>query len=243
MSTASIIAICVLLALVGAALVIPPYLAKRAKESAVSRCAALKARRAGEAVQGGNPVVLAQLDYEIKTCLGEAAALGAPVDVGAAVLEGCIAKGEQISQEWAHYKSTSYSDPVKRNNTRGTILRTGEEMARCFSGALDEVTTVPGAEAIKAEITKQLAYSVSRRACYDNNMPGCGRDLLNEDHGNDKSAAERDRIEIPLREQLARANEKIAELTASTRPALNTSSRATLRGTLGRMPSIGAIAR
>ena len=235
MTTGGIIAICVLLALVGAAIIVPPLLKQRAENQLASTCRELEARLAGAALQGGNPKEIADIEAKLVACKKAATAAGIPdMDVGEAVLAGCVARGEQMSQEWAHYKSTTYSDAVKRNNTRNTILRLGEEMARCFSESIDDTTSVKGAESIRSELRKQIAYSVERRTCYVNDMSGCGRFALNEDHGNDKSAAERDRIENKLREQLVRVDAKVIELRAADDAAKSAAARSlTLNKSLG----------
>src|SRR5690606_16960105 len=105
---------------------------------ALSRCAELQAQRAQRALHGTDPVTLARRDSEVRACSQTAQSLGAELDLGDVTLEACVAKLEQINQEWAHYRSTEYSDAVKRNNTRSAMLRFGEEAARCASGAVED---------------------------------------------------------------------------------------------------------
>jgi len=166
---------------------------------ALSRCAELQAQRAQLAVQGTDPVTLARLDSEIRACSQTAQSLGAELDLGDVTLEACVAKLEQINQEWAHYRSTEYSDAVKRNNTRSAMLRFGEEAARCASGAVEDAESVASLDRIRAALSKGIDEAEAHERCYLSDGSGCGRFGLNEPHGNDKAADERQRVIEPLR--------------------------------------------
>lgn len=166
---------------------------------ALTRCQELERQRAALAVQGGDVVALARLDAEIRACSQTAQSLGADIDLGAVTLEACVAKLEQINQEWAHYRSTEYSDLTKRNNTRTTMLRLGEEAARCFNGAIEDSESPTTLDKIRAALSKGIGEAEARERCYLTDGSGCGRYGLNEDHGNDKAAQERQRVIDPLR--------------------------------------------
>jgi hypothetical protein len=181
---------------------------------ALSRCAELERQRAQLAVQGTDPVTLARLDSEIRACSQTAQSLGAEIDLGDVTLEACIAKLEQINQEWAHYRSTEYSDAVKRNNTRSAMLRFGEEAARCASGAVDDAESVAALDRIRSALSKGIGEAEARERCYLSDGTGCGRFGLNEDHGNDKARAERERVIEPLRAAHTKATEKRDALRA-----------------------------
>jgi hypothetical protein len=232
MSTPAIIALVIAGLIVGAVIIVPPMIVKRNKAEAAAKCAELQARRAGVAVQGGDVNELARLDQQIKACAMASAALGNEVDLGAIVLENCVAKGELISQEWAHYRSTDGTDAIKRNNTRGTWLRMTEEMTRCFAGAIDDSTTFEGAKKIQSAIRTQVAFAESRAACFDAGVSGCSRYGLNEPHNTERATDERNRGVIPLREQLARIDAKIAAFGSQTINANVTGIRVADLGTL-----------
>jgi hypothetical protein len=169
------------------------------RNQALTRCAELTAQRAQLAVQGTDPVTIARLDSEIRACSQSAQALGAELDLGDVTLSACVSKGEQINQEWTHYKSTTYDDSVKRNNTRSSMLRIGEEMARCYQGAIADAESIVTLDKIRAALSHAIGESEARERCYVNDGAGCGRFGVSEDHGNDKGAQERERVIVPLR--------------------------------------------
>lgn len=196
--------------LVLAAVALFPRLATAvARDQALSRCDALRQERSRLAVQGGDVVEIARLDAQIRACTTEAASLGANVDLGSETLKTCLAKSEQIEQEWAHYRSTGYDDAVKRNNTRGTMLRLGEELARCFSQAVTDAQNVVTLRQIRDAVSQAIGRAQAREQCYLSDASGCGRFGLNEPHGNDKAADERARVITPLRDVLSQVNDAI----------------------------------
>lgn len=188
------------------------------RDQAISRCAELKQQRAQLAVQGTDAVTLARLDSEIRACSQTAQSLGADLDLGEVSLEACLAKREQISQEWAHYRSTEYSDSLKRNNTRNNMLRIGEEMARCYDGAVDDSESVDALDKIRAALSNTIGEAEARERCYRDDGSGCGRFGLSEDHGNDKADQERNRVIAPLRAAHAKATAKRDTLRAGGSP-------------------------
>ncbi len=202
--------------LVVAAMVLPRIAQALARDKALGRCAELEQQRAQLAVQGTDPVTIARIDSELRACQATAQQLGADVDLGVEGAKSCASRGEQISQEWAHYRSTEYSDSVKRNNTRNSMLRFGEEMARCFEQAIDDASSPEGLRVIKSELNRQIAYAEARETCYLTDASGCGRFGLSEDHGNDKARQERERVILPLRTALAKLDEKRTMLERSS---------------------------
>lgn len=179
-----------------------------------SRCAELEQQLILIRTQGGDVAQAAQIEQLLIQCASDLAAMGEDVDPLSVSLTRCTAAAEQINQEWAHYRSTSYDDPVKRNNTRTAILRIGEEMARCYRDSIDAATTAEQLVSLRGPLNKALADATARYNCYRRDSPGCGRFGVNEDHGNDKAAAERERVIEPLRAALAALDEKLRRLDA-----------------------------
>lgn len=210
----------VIIALVGGGVVIvavavvlfPRAAQSWARNAALSKCAELQRRRAQLAAQGTEVNELAALDSEIRACSSSAQALGAELDMGEVSLDGCLDKSAKIQAEWTHYRSTDYSDSWKRNNTRGTMLRLGEDMARCFMTAIDDAESAASLEKIKNAIAREIARAEDRERCYLNDVSGCGRFALSEPHGNDKAADERSRVIEPLRAAYDAAVEKLRTL-------------------------------
>lgn len=203
MKTAAILAAVLL---VVALVVVPPYLREREKTQALSRCDELKAQRATMAGQGAEVTQLAILDTQIRLCYEAAGRVGANVDPSDRLdLGACSDRGQQIEREWTHYRSTSGEDAVKRNNTRQTILRLGEEMAACYRDVVPRATTAEQLEVLLASARRQYALSQERAACFRSGAAGCSRFGLNEDHGNDRALQEEQRIGGPLLAVIQRA--------------------------------------
>jgi hypothetical protein len=182
-----------------------------ARKNVTDRCSDLQARIA--AARAANDMNLARtLESELRLCNADAIAMGVDIDLSDSTLSTCEATGEQIVLNWDHYRGTAWSDPVKRNNTRTSMLTLGNEMARCYARAVEETSTVAGAKRIKTSITKRIGEATERFNCYKNDGPGCGRFGLNEDHGNDKAQQENDRVIQPLRDALAACEIKIVRL-------------------------------
>lgn len=175
MNRTAVIVLGAVVAIVVAALAFPRLARAFSANAALSRCAELKAQRAAVAVQGGDVVTLARLDAEIRACSQDAAALGADVDLGSVTLAACTAKYEQIAQEMAHYRSTDYSDTVKRQNTRGTIFRLGEEMARCYETAVADADSVDTLDQIRNSIARTVSAAQGWERCFRDQASGCGR--------------------------------------------------------------------
>lgn len=206
------------LVLVVALVVVGPGLATSyARNKQLSECERLKAQLAALRVQGGDVTEAARLEQQIAACAQAAEAYGADIDLGSIRLGTCDAMYEQIEREFTHYRSTSYDDPVKRNNTRQTILRVGEELARCYQEAISQAESVATLDTIRRSILRSLASATARRDCYLYDQTGCGRFALNEDHGNDKARAEDERVIAPLNAALAALDTRRASMASAAR--------------------------
>lgn len=234
---------------VAAAVFGPGILETMRKRAAVAECDALRTRRrVMAAVQGANVAVLAQLDAELTLCQERLAAMGIPVDSAAYAMESCDDKQTQIDAQWTHYKSTSYSDPMQRDNTRGAMVRLGEEMAACYQAAADRIVAVPptlgppgpkGARpqivnapvlaeinTLLAAVRRAIGSSNARINCYLTDGSGCGRFAVSEEHGNDKARHERERVLTPLR----RVESSLVEKRGIVDPVTTARERAALSG-------------
>lgn len=250
----------IIVALVVAAAVFGPgILESMRKKAAVAECDALRARRrVMAAVQGANVAVLAQLDAELVLCAERLAAMGIPVDSAAYAMESCDDKATQIDAQWTHYKSTSYSDPMQRDNTRGAMLRLGEEMAACYQAAADRIAAPPptlgepgpkGARplivnrpalaeinTLLAAVRRAIGSSNARITCYLTDGSGCGRFAVSEEHGNDKARHERERVLLPLR--------RVEASLVAKREIVDPQTTAQERAALAQLPSasVGGLA-
>jgi copper homeostasis protein CutC len=192
------------------------------RSSALSRCAELEAQLATIRTQGGDANTANQLQIQLEQCYGRAKDAGATLDLGAVLVRDCATAARQMQLEFTHYRSTTYDDPVKRNNTRSTILRLCEDAAACFNRAVERAESVGALREIKQIVVSAIADTVARRQCYQNDEPGCGRFALNEDHGNDKAAQETARCVQPLENVVSAINAKIERIEAATAAAART---------------------
>lgn len=193
----------------------PELVRKWRLDQALARCAQLRAQLAAVRVQGGDPVAAQRIEDELNACARDVAALGGTVDAAGVQLLACDTAYEQQVQEFSHYRSTEYSDAVKRNNTRQTILRLGDDQVRCYNGAIAAATSPATLNIIRASILRTLEAAVDRRNCYLYDQRGCGRFGVNEPHGNDKAADEQQRIIDPLVASYRRATARVGELGGS----------------------------
>lgn len=184
---------------VAAVVLLPKASAAKDLNATLAECDALRARLTGERVQGGNPVVAAQLEAQLNACLASANAQGAKVDTSDITLEACTLMQRNIDQEWTHYKSTVWADSVKRNNTRQQVLRLGEDMVACYRRAVLGATTIAGLNKIEAAVRESITGSYVRANCALSNEGSCGRlGPIEEPHNNDKATDELLRIGFPL---------------------------------------------
>lgn len=213
------IGIAIVAAIAIAAFYVGPSLAKN---RALSRCADLKAQLAAASVAGGDPVRIASLQAQIRQCNQDAAALGATVDTALSDLQSCSANYEQIEQEWAHFRSTDYSDTLQRTNTMNTMLRLGEEGARCFSNAIESATTLPQLLALHDKILSEGAIQRAKQEALYHQLAGLDRfpGSTETDSGN-KANNWLQRVVNPLWTALGVVDAKIATLDA-TNAKINT---------------------
>lgn len=217
-----IVIVVIVVVLVVALAVSFPFIANAyTRSTALSRCAELEAQLATIRTQGGDVNVANQLQVQLEQCYGQARDAGATLDLGAVLVRDCATAQRQMQLEFTHYRSTTYDDPVKRNNTRSAILRLCEDTAQCFTRAVSKAESAGVLRDIKQIVVSTIADTIARRQCYQNDEPGCGRFALNEDHGNDKAAQETARCVDPLQRVVDAINAKIAtlEAAAARRPA------------------------
>jgi hypothetical protein len=122
-----------------------------------------------------------------------------------AKLRVCSTLKGYIDGQFAHYKATEYSDALKRNNTRQSMLATGTALANCLREALaiavsakTSTDIAPMVRSVAGVVGPALDSAMMRKLCYLFDQPGCGRFALNEDHGNDKAAQEQAKVIDPL---------------------------------------------
>lgn len=225
MDTRLIVGIGVVVLVIALVIVGPNLATSYARNKKLSECEALKAELAALRIQGGDVNEAARLEARIAQCAADAESYGADLDLGKIRLGSCDAMYEQMEREFAHYRSTSYDDPVKRNNTRQTILRIGSELSACYSDAISQAESVATLDAIKRSLLRSIAASTSRRDCFLYDQTGCGRFGLNEDHGNDKARAEEERVLNPLQSNLSAIEAKRSTLARFTATGASRSAR------------------
>lgn len=181
-----------------AAKLAPGIGASRSRADTLARCAEIRRQLVAARVQGGDAVAASQLASQLSDCLAQAAAEGAQIDPTSAAMLDADTAYSQIEAEWAHYRSTDYSDSIKRNNTRGTMLRLGEGMAAAYRAAADAAVTPSQLAVVRASLLRSIDASERRRNCYLSNEAGCGRLGVSEPHGDDKAGDEWSRVLDPM---------------------------------------------
>lgn len=210
-----VVIVVVVLLVLGAAVYFGPGLATTyAKNKALNRCAELKAALALEQRQGGDVNRAVALQQQIQQCDAEANSLGAAIDPALEALHAAESSEGQINQEFSHLRSTDYSDTVKRGNTRGTMLRLGENMIGQFSAAIEQAGTNKATlEAIRTAMVRAGREARARQQCYYYGSSGCDRFAgSTETAGNDKAAEEKSRVVDPLWQLLATLDTRLAQL-------------------------------
>lgn len=199
-----------------------PYLASAYTRSAsLSRCAELESQLLRLRQQGGDLTESARISSELQACYQTARDAGAVLDLGSVLLRDCRTYQQQIDAEWGNLTTTVDADFVKRNNTRGTIIRAGGEMVRCLTQATERAESANALREIKQFVVEAIASSRARSKCYRENGPGCGRSGLSEPHGDEKDYEEARTTYLPLDALLSTINAKIARLESApaARPA------------------------
>jgi hypothetical protein len=199
--------------IVGLVIMYGPTIAELwARTRAVSRCESIRADLDQELARegGGSSERARQLQAELTACTNEAARYGASSSLAEVTLIQCDADYEALEAEFSAYKSTDYSDIIKRGNKLGNMLALGERMAGCLAQALAEAEreapslgpegTILVMAKVRGAAVRALAASEARLACYRSAAPGCDRywGSLEADNGT-KAAAELARINEPLR--------------------------------------------
>lgn len=118
-----------------------------------------------------------------------------------ALLIVCRETKDQIDREFAHYRATDWSDALKRNNTRQTMLSLGGALVGCLRSAFDEAHAYRSGvalRAVQAVATSALDAAMNRKLCYQTNGQGCGTMAANEDQPDAKARQEYDRVVVPL---------------------------------------------
>lgn len=213
MNAKKAIAIVVVVVAIAVAVYGPTWSAKAAASAKSSECDALLAQLRAVQTQGGDAVAAAKLETQLKVCAAAAKAAGADINLAEVYLATCESTAEQIEQEFAHYKSTDWSDLVKRGNTYGTILRLGDTLAPCAIDALNQCTSIAEVKSVDTFIRKQIAASTARAKCSARpGGSGCG-----ENAGIRRG--EMERILKPL-EALVRTGGAVFQAYARVKPAV-----------------------
>lgn len=190
--------ILVVAVMVGGAILLPKALAAFSRQATLNECRRLQAELDAIRVQGGDQIRAIQIETQLRRCVSEANAQGLNIDPAEARLGSCETFGVLIATEWTHYKSTSMEDAIKRNNTRASILRAGEDMVACLRAVVTEATSLSTLDRAEAFVREQIFRSSERVMCFLNGAPGCSRYGLNEAHVSDKASDEMLRIGAPL---------------------------------------------
>jgi len=163
-----------------------------------AECAALQnnlvALRAQPTPDGAT---MTRLEGEISACLAQARELGAEVDAATTQLAAADAVYTQMEGWFHEYRATS-SDPLKRNNTRQTILNGGASIAAAYTNAIAQSTNPQMTKLIAQSVRRALDSAISRQLCYLGNERGCGTSGSDEDQPDAKAAQEQSRVIAPL---------------------------------------------
>lgn len=194
------------------------------KKAAKSECEAIEDRLMSARQQGADAAKLASLEADLFSCAERTGTL-APWQVLVKTMRG---KRQQMDAEFAHYRSTSWSDSAKRANTIGTIMRLGDEYVTAAREALREAT---GSREAHLQLLRELeaegAASDERFVCH---ATICGNGDWDRAHG------ELIRVLVPIW-GLARVQETRANIyNQLNRKLAQTSKRA-----LGQMDPIGLL--
>ena len=129
----------------------------------------------------------------------------------AAMLRPCAFLKTYIDGQFAHYKATEWSDALKRNNTRQSILAAGRDLTSCLQTVFTTASSFGSAAKMREVATIAIAAlnaSIDRWKCFFMNERGCGTFASNEDQPDAKAAQEMANTAVPLMNlyaQIARA--------------------------------------
>jgi hypothetical protein len=198
-------------------LVYAPVKRKLELQALKTRCGQVRAALSAQRIQGGDLGKQNQLEAELATCQQAMRDAGLEVDEQGELLQSIRDVRRQMRQEYTHFKSTDYSDILKRGSTRGAILRFGEELAQRYVAArAAAVEAGDGARGQLATLRREIAIDISdsqdRLNCYRRQGNGCDRYLgSTEDSPAGKVASERERVLEPLQRERAMLFEAAAE--------------------------------
>jgi len=183
---------------------VDPRVAKEAE------CAALQASLAQLRSQPTPDAAnMLRLEARVRTCITEARQMGATIAASESHLSDGDASYAQIEGWWNEYKATSDHDPLKRNNTRQSILTAGTALAATYSAAITQSTSNESTKLVAKSILRALDSAVTRRLCFLSNERGCGTFASNEDQPDAKAAQEQSRVIAPLVEAYMQAVTKV----------------------------------
>jgi hypothetical protein len=180
------------------ALGVPAALKAGAVAGVSEECRAIQ-RELSTLGQGADPARREVLNQRLAQCARDLAATGASVDAVGIYLETAESAAVNIQSEWGNFKTTDYSDGIKRGTTRGTILRIAESsLIPALRQAVVDAQTPRDLERVKLAILRQIEASLDRAKCFSGDGPGCGRFGLNESNWDEKARDELVNITIPL---------------------------------------------
>lgn len=113
----------------------------------------------------------------------------------------CRETKAQIDGEFNHYVATNWSDALKRNNTRQTMLSLGGSLVACLRSTYEEALkygSIRSLRAVQAAAVAALDAAMDRKLCYQMNGRGCGTMAANEDQPDAKAHQEDTRTVRPL---------------------------------------------
>lgn len=177
--------------------IVDPRAAKQAE------CNALRASLATLRAQPmPDAATMLRIEAQIATCQREARELGVAVEAAQEHLSNADQSFAAMEGWFNEYRATSEHDPLKRNNTRQSILNAGEALAATYTNALNQTSSPEAIKMIAQSLVRALDASISRRICFWNGTPGpgggCGTLGGNEAQPDEKAMDERNRVTVRL---------------------------------------------
>jgi hypothetical protein len=210
-----VVVLLVALALVGLAIVFPKLAKAYSRGVAMDRCAELEAQL--NAMGPGTPAEQrTSIEAQLRACQESIP----DADLGELGVRRCALLEQGIVQEWANYKTVSYTDFSQREAKRGAILRGEADLVRCYRQTLDDATTTTSLRKLRTSIIRSLEESEVREHCWGDRAPGCDRiNDASEPEGMAKVHQEWSTFRDPLRLLLPEVDAKIARLEAAAAAA------------------------
>jgi hypothetical protein len=141
---------------------------------------------------------MTRLEGQIAACMAQARELGVPIDPATDHRASADASRAQIDAWFNEYKATSDHDPLKRNNTRQSILTGGGALATAYAEAIVQSPNNETTKLIAQSIIAALDAAITRKLCFLGNERGCGTFASNEDQPDTKAGQEQERVITPL---------------------------------------------